>query len=230
MGDLNYRIDASRAEVDDWLAADAHAELLARDQLCRVRASTDAGAAFAGYAEGPLHFRPTYKFDKGTDTYDTSPKARVPAWTDRILYRTADGDASMRLLAYKSLTTMRSSDHRPVVAHFAVALRTAARYVTRSPLLRLLLLLLVKPAHTTHCPLPPKHSRRVSSAPSGAATPLPAGGGSAATATTTTTTGGATPAAPGAGADNTGAEVVGPPSWHCWRSTRVAPAPTTTPF
>ena len=37
--------------------------------------------------EGPLHFRPTYKFDKNSDDYDTSAKHRVPAWTDRILYK-----------------------------------------------------------------------------------------------------------------------------------------------
>ena len=25
----------------------------------------------AGFDEGPINFAPTYKFDKGTDTYDT---------------------------------------------------------------------------------------------------------------------------------------------------------------
>ena len=41
----------------------------------------DAGIAFAGYQEGPLLFRPTYRYDIGTDTYDTSEKMRIPAWT-----------------------------------------------------------------------------------------------------------------------------------------------------
>jgi len=41
----------------------------------------DAGVAFAGYQEGPLLFRPTYRYDIGTDTYDTSEKMRIPAWT-----------------------------------------------------------------------------------------------------------------------------------------------------
>lgn len=31
--------------------------------------------------------RPTYKYDNGTDDYDTSEKARIPAYTDRVVYR-----------------------------------------------------------------------------------------------------------------------------------------------
>ena len=41
----------------------------------------DMKAAFSGYEEGPLLFRPTYRYDIGTDTYDTSEKMRIPAWT-----------------------------------------------------------------------------------------------------------------------------------------------------
>lgn len=41
----------------------------------------DQGLAFAGYEEGPLLFRPTYRYDLGTDNYDTSEKHRIPAWT-----------------------------------------------------------------------------------------------------------------------------------------------------
>ena len=41
----------------------------------------DMKVAFSEYEEGPLLFRPTYRYDLGTDTYDTSEKMRVPAWT-----------------------------------------------------------------------------------------------------------------------------------------------------
>jgi synaptojanin len=41
----------------------------------------DDGDAFQGYTEGPLLFAPTYKYDYGSDKYDTSEKMRIPAWT-----------------------------------------------------------------------------------------------------------------------------------------------------
>uniref|UniRef100_A0A3B3U0R3 Inositol polyphosphate 5-phosphatase K-like n=1 Tax=Poecilia latipinna TaxID=48699 RepID=A0A3B3U0R3_9TELE len=47
----------------------------------------DSETVLEGFQEGPLRFPPTYKFDVGTNTYDTSGKKRKPAWTDRILWR-----------------------------------------------------------------------------------------------------------------------------------------------
>ena len=86
LGDLNYRIEANRRVVDALLLkADRSAAmeaLRANDQLLRQQA---LGEAFVGWSEGELNFLPTYKLNPGTDTFDTSKKARVPAWTDRIL-------------------------------------------------------------------------------------------------------------------------------------------------
>ena len=42
---------------------------------------------FRGFTEGRLTFAPTYKFDPFSDDYDTSEKMRIPAWTDRVLWR-----------------------------------------------------------------------------------------------------------------------------------------------
>ena len=84
LGDFNYRIDMPRDEIIERVANGELKPLLAYDQLLLERA---AGRTFDGYREGALSFSPTYKYDVGTDTYDTSEKARAPAWTDRVLYK-----------------------------------------------------------------------------------------------------------------------------------------------
>src|SRR6187551_2244518 len=72
-----------------------------------------AGLAFPFYSEARITFPPTYKFDIGTDEYDSSEKARIPAWTDRILRK----GSNLKQLAYNS-APLRFSDHRPVYAVF----------------------------------------------------------------------------------------------------------------
>lgn len=41
----------------------------------------------SSFYEGKIEFAPTYRFDLGTDNYDSSRKMRVPAYTDRIFWR-----------------------------------------------------------------------------------------------------------------------------------------------
>lgn len=76
-----------------------------------------AGSVFEGFAEGKLGFMPTYKFDKDTDTYDTSAKQRIPGWCDRILYVPNEGT---ELKEYASVPSIRTSDHKPVYATFVM--------------------------------------------------------------------------------------------------------------
>lgn len=49
----------------------------------QLKQAIDSGTVFAGYMEGSLLFRPTYRYDVGTDDYDTSEKMRIPAWTGK---------------------------------------------------------------------------------------------------------------------------------------------------
>ncbi|KAI0065841.1 DNase I-like protein [Artomyces pyxidatus] len=110
LADTNYRIDFENDVVRSLALADDLDTLLAADQLKQV---IDSGSAFGGYVEGPILFRPTYRYDLGTDNYDTSEKMRIPAWTDRILYRGTTLDLSVY-----SRAELRGSDHRPVYAAF----------------------------------------------------------------------------------------------------------------
>jgi hypothetical protein len=119
-GDLNYRLDLTREEVDcclnvkpgDFTGGCAY--LFDHDQLTAARASR---GAFDMFQEGPVFFAPTFKFDHRSATYDSSKKKRVPAWTDRVLYR-AGNCASVDLVEYSSVSSIRCSDHRPVYARF----------------------------------------------------------------------------------------------------------------
>uniref|UniRef100_A0A5K3EUS1 phosphoinositide 5-phosphatase n=1 Tax=Mesocestoides corti TaxID=53468 RepID=A0A5K3EUS1_MESCO len=132
-GDLNYRIDLPNAEVKNLISKSSWCDLLRSDQLSVHR---EAKAVFEGFLEGPVRFAPTYKYDLFCDDYDTSEKARCPAWTDRILWRRAnltfkkssnsarsneDSEkiALSNLLVYHR-TEIKTSDHRPVSAVFDV--------------------------------------------------------------------------------------------------------------
>lgn len=75
-------------------------------------------SVFLGYSEGPLLFPPTYKYDLMTADYDTSPKQRIPAWTDRILF-----SGSLLDLNRYSRAEIYSSDHRPVYALFTATIK-----------------------------------------------------------------------------------------------------------
>lgn len=66
-------------------------------------------------------FKPTYKFNKSSDVYDTSKKRRTPGWTDRILF----GSDGLQCIHYGAVMDIRTSDHRPVYANFSVDLDLA---------------------------------------------------------------------------------------------------------
>ncbi|EFJ27277.1 hypothetical protein SELMODRAFT_172264 [Selaginella moellendorffii] len=114
LGDLNYRIEGSRGLVKSFVKQNLEKLLWKRDQLFNA---VDKGEVFNGFVEGPLEFKPTYKYDVGTDDYDTSGKERVPSWTDRILLKIRDESSiSLDVVNYQSIDSLRSSDHRPVKA------------------------------------------------------------------------------------------------------------------
>ncbi|KAI1500120.1 SacI homology domain-containing protein [Biscogniauxia marginata] len=110
LGDFNYRIGLTHEKAMDLVTKKDLEKLYENDQL---NLQMVAGLSFQYYSEARITFMPTYKFDIGTDRYDTSEKARIPAWTDRILRK----GTNIRQLAYNA-APLRFSDHRPVYAIF----------------------------------------------------------------------------------------------------------------
>lgn len=113
--DSNYRIALSNEEVRKLIAEERWERLYENDQL---NLAMLAGQTFRYYNEGQIHFPPTYKFDNGTDQYDSSDKQRIPAWTDRILFR----GQGLKQLDYH-YASLKMSDHKPVYATFKVQVR-----------------------------------------------------------------------------------------------------------
>uniref|UniRef100_A0A7M4FL36 Synaptojanin-2 n=2 Tax=Crocodylus porosus TaxID=8502 RepID=A0A7M4FL36_CROPO len=136
-GDFNYRIDLTYEEVFYFLKRQDWKTLLEFDQLQQQKSS---GKIFKDFHEGTINFGPTYKYDVGSEAYDTSDKCRTPAWTDRVLWwrkklpfdKTAgeinllDSDLSVETkikhswtpgaLMYYGRAELQASDHRPVLA------------------------------------------------------------------------------------------------------------------
>ena len=118
-GDLNYRIDTmGRDTVVKAVNTGNLSKLLERDQLLVSRRRNPSFRLLA-FRESPITFAPTYKYDIGSDKYDTSEKRRAPAWCDRILYR---GPGKIKQIGYRR-HELRVSDHRPVSAVFKMRIK-----------------------------------------------------------------------------------------------------------
>lgn len=119
-GDLNYRIDSMpRNTIIEAVKARNLPKLLDRDQLLASRRK-NPGFRLRAFNEAPITFSPTYKYDVGTDQYDSSEKKRSPAWCDRLLYR---GVGRIKQLEYRR-HEVKVSDHRPVSGLFKMRIKT----------------------------------------------------------------------------------------------------------
>lgn len=119
-GDLNYRIDTMSRDIVIKAVQSGNLEkLLERDQLLVSRRKNPTFGLKA-FVELPIQFDPTYKYDVGSNTYDSSEKHRAPAWCDRILYR---GPGKIKQLHYRR-HELRASDHRPVSGEFRIRVKS----------------------------------------------------------------------------------------------------------
>ncbi|XP_032598768.1 inositol polyphosphate 5-phosphatase E [Drosophila grimshawi] len=147
-GDLNFRLGEPREKLLDWiqntkfpLPSHLPHGYMHTDQLSSVLAD---GAAFRGFMEANITFPPTYKYDPGSQNFDTSSKQRAPAYTDRILYKyrqvqglvirrqsTVPGISTptqpyIQCLLYDSVPSITTSDHKPVWALFRTLIRAGS--------------------------------------------------------------------------------------------------------
>jgi len=121
-GDLNYRIDLHREEVLALLLMNdqsSHKRMIEADQLTR---EIQKQAVFYGWSEGPIKFRPTYKYEIGSREY-TEQKRRVPSWCDRILWKSLPGTYRLHQTNYSCSDSVMTSDHSPVYGTFQLKAR-----------------------------------------------------------------------------------------------------------
>ncbi|KYM87467.1 72 kDa inositol polyphosphate 5-phosphatase [Atta colombica] len=139
-GDLNFRLAQPREEVIQWITNTCFPQEspinMRKDQLKNI---LNEGAVLRGFEEAPIMFPPTYKYDPGTQNFDSSSKQRTPAYTDRILFRgkghtrgyirrvsheiSNSKDGVIECLIYDSVPSMCTSDHKPVWGVFKTTLR-----------------------------------------------------------------------------------------------------------
>ncbi|XP_012220905.1 inositol polyphosphate 5-phosphatase E isoform X4 [Linepithema humile] len=140
-GDLNFRLAQPREEVIEWITNTCFPQEspinLHKDQL---RSILNDGAVLRGFEEASITFPPTYKYDPGTQNFDSSSKQRTPAYTDRILFKgkghtrgyirrvshdisSSHKDGAIECLVYDSVPSICTSDHKPVWGVFKTTLR-----------------------------------------------------------------------------------------------------------
>ncbi|XP_012276603.1 inositol polyphosphate 5-phosphatase OCRL-1 isoform X2 [Orussus abietinus] len=117
LGDLNYRITEMDAAIaKHHISMENYHPVLLLDQLGQQKR---LGKIFQGFHEAEINFKPTYKYDPGTDYWDSSEKGRAPAWCDRVLWK-GEPIASIN---YRSHPELKISDHKPVSAVFDSQIR-----------------------------------------------------------------------------------------------------------
>ena len=123
-GDMNYRIDQRRDAVIAAVKAGDLEHLLIHDQL-KKEMKFNRSFRLRQFSEGPITFAPTYKYDRRSDEFDSSEKARTPAWCDRVLWR-SQIPGRVEQVHYRRWEA-NVSDHRPISAGFRMSVKSVKK-------------------------------------------------------------------------------------------------------
>jgi len=124
MGDLNFRLQSEHLEFEEvnaLVSRNEFSKLLSEDQLTIARKE---GTAFSELNENLPTFPPTFKYKIGsTSEFD---RKRLPAWTDRILFKANKANyenfsLSLHQHNYSSHPDFCESDHKPVTSAFSIS-------------------------------------------------------------------------------------------------------------
>ena len=137
IGDLNYRCDVDRNELDkkkhhtkdeNWATVKQmiddkeYAKLLEIDQLNQ---SIKEGLAWYRFEEGAIDFAPTFKVLKKEPGPGHYKKQRVPSYCDRVLFKSSPHlKGNVEVKKYVSCPDVSTSDHKPVVADLFIQTST----------------------------------------------------------------------------------------------------------
>lgn len=133
---MNFRISKSKENVMNWIKTTHFSKDRPKDLTGDQLSNLHNHLATWKLVEAPITFPPTYKYDQGTQTFDSSRKQRVPSYTDRILFRLPERSSkkycrsgnlfvtreSIQCLVYDSLRKICTSDHKPVYGLFSVTI------------------------------------------------------------------------------------------------------------
>ena len=120
-GDMNYRIDQRREAAIAAIHAGELQQLIIHDQL-RKEIKFNRACRLRTFQEGPLDFIPTYKYVRRSDEFDTSEKARIPAWCDRVLWRSQLPER-VEQIHYRCWEA-NVSDHRSISTGFHMSVKS----------------------------------------------------------------------------------------------------------
>ena len=133
-GDMNFRLrEKEFEEVKELLAEGKMKELLKLDQLLLEQIRGEKSPSkLCEFVEMEIDFIPSYRYVTEKDEYTDGGKCRVPAWCDRILWRThtrmlpkmthLNPQPAVTGVYYCLHRQPRSSDHRAVSAGLRLSL------------------------------------------------------------------------------------------------------------